>query len=226
MLQLDNTIHPHKEENVIYAGSAIEDADSVMILLHGRGADAASMKSLIDEIYREGMIYIIPQAANNSWYPYRFIEKRETNEPGISSGLLLIDSIVNALIKNNIARQNIYLLGFSQGACLAADYAARYPGRFGGVFALSGGLIGNKINADDYNGNLQQTPVFFGCSDADFHIPEQRIHESVQVFANLNAIVTKKIYPAMGHTINRDELNFVNQVLSEPMIINDTANQF
>ena len=214
MLHLEKTIRPHLGQKIIYRGFDIEEADSAMIMLHGRGADADSMSNLISEIDTERMLYIVPQATDNSWYPYRFIEKREMNEPGINSGLILIDSIVNALIKNNITRENIYLLGFSQGACLVSDYAARYPGLFGGLFALSGGLIGDEINPDHYTGDLQQTPVFFGCSDTDFHIPEQRIHESVKIYEMLNAVVTKKIYPNMGHTINPDELSVIHQIMS------------
>jgi len=218
MLNLDNTISPHRGQKIIYEGSDIGEADSVMIVLHGRGAGAASMEPLISEFGSDCLTYIIPEATNFSWYPYPFIEKREANEPGLSSGLILIDSIVNALNKRNIPTQNIYILGFSQGACLAVDYAARFAARFAGVFALSGGLIGDKITPRDYDGNLHQTPVFFGCSDTDFHIPEERVHESAKIFENLNANVTKRLYPNMGHTINRDELNFINQVLSEHKI--------
>ncbi len=224
MLDLDKTIGPHRGQPIIYTGKAIGEADSAMIMLHGRGADAESMKSLANEIDTKGIIYVIPQAADNSWYPYRFIEKREANEPGITSGLVLINSIVKALINKNFPAENIYLLGFSQGACLVSDYAARYPARFGGVFALSGGLIGQEINVADYRGDLQRTPVFFGCSDTDFHIPVARVNESAKIFVHLNADVTKNIYPNMGHTINLDEMNIVNQVIAStkfPTLINN-----
>jgi len=214
MLFLEKTIPPHTGEKIIYAGSPAGSAASAMILLHGRGADAASMKSLIGQFTVDKMLFILPEADNFTWYPYRFIEKRELNEPGISSGLKLIDAIVGALGGQQIGSENLFLLGFSQGACLALDYTARYPDRFGGVFALSGGLIGDDLRAEVYQGDLQQTPVFFGCSDRDDHIPEERVHESAAIFEKLNAAVTKKIYPNMGHTVNRDELNFINQVLS------------
>jgi phospholipase/carboxylesterase len=225
MLQLDKTIRPHQGQTIFYSGTSIENADSAMILLHGRGANAASMKFLISEFESDCLMYIIPEATNFTWYPYRFIEKREANEPDIRSGLLLIDSIVNALNKRNIPKQNTFILGFSQGACLAVDYAARYPARFAGVFALSGGLIGDTIKQSDYDGNLKQTPVFFGCSDTDFHIPKERVDESAQIFEILNADVTKRIYPKMGHTINRDELNFINEVMSEQKVLMVTANR-
>jgi len=214
MLNINNTTDPHDGQSIIYAGADIGHAESAMIVLHGRGATAESMIGLISEIYAEKMIYVIPQAANFAWYPYRFIEKREVNEPGISSGLTLIQSIVTALVEKGIQHEKIFFLGFSQGACLAADFVARYPAKYGGLFVLSGGLIGEHIYQDDYSGNLMKTPVFLGCSDVDFHIPEQRVHESARIFEVMNADVTKKIYPNMGHTINRDEISFVKKVIN------------
>jgi phospholipase/carboxylesterase len=164
------------------------------------------------------MTFIIPQASDLTWYPNRFIDKRDANEPGISSGLTLINSIFQGILHSGISSEHIHLLGFSQGACLALDYAARFPSRFGGVFALSGGLIGQKIDINDYQGDLKKTPVFLGCSDEDFHIPVERIHKSALIFENLNAAVTKRIYPNMGHTINQDELHFVKQILSDKSV--------
>ena len=176
------------------------------------------MVNMASEIYMENMMYVIPQATNYTWYPHRFIEKREMNEPGISSGLTLLKSIIDALIEKNIRQEDIYLLGFSQGACLVTDFVARYSGKYGGMFALSGGLIGDKVSQNDYQGNLLKTPVFFGCSDNDLHIPEQRIHESAEIFEGLNADVTKKIYPNMGHTINTDEIRYINDVIQSDQV--------
>jgi phospholipase/carboxylesterase len=214
MLNINHTIDPHDGQSIIYAGADIEHAESAMIVLHGRGATAESMVGLVSEIYAENMVYVIPQAKNFAWYPYRFTEKRAVNEPGISSGLSLIQSIVNALNEKGIQQERIFFLGFSQGACLVADFIARYPAKYGGLFVLSGGLIGYQIDQNEYEGDLMQTPVFLGCSDVDFHIPEQRVHESARIFEHLNADVTKKIYPNMGHTINRDEINFVRKVIN------------
>lgn len=222
MLRLDNTVPPHLGQKIIYQGASIEDASSAMILLHGRGADAESMRGLIPELYVDGMMYTIPEATNFTWYPLRFIETRKANEPHLTSALTLIDSIVKALNNNNIPSERIYLLGFSQGACLAADYAARFPSRFGGVFALSGGLIGENLSASDYYGDMKRTPVFFGCSEKDSHIPEERIHESVTIFENLNADVTEKIYLFMGHTINKDELAVIKKALPQEKFIRES----
>jgi predicted esterase len=214
MLKLNNTIPPHGGERILYAGETPEKAASAMIMIHGRGATAESMLSLADALSVDNMCYIVPQASGFAWYPHRFIERRELNEPGASSAIRLIGSIVEALSEQHVAKEHIYLLGFSQGACLVADYAARYPERYGGIFILSGGLIGEHINGADYAGNLDQTPVFLGCSDSDFHIPEERVHKSAEIFTGLNARVTKRIYPAMEHTVNEDEIWFVRDVLS------------
>jgi phospholipase/carboxylesterase len=224
MLNITNTIDPHDGKSIIYAGADIEHAESAMIVLHGRGATAESMVGLVSEIYAENMIYVIPQAKNHAWYPYRFIEKREANEPGVSSGLTLIQSIINALSEKGIQQERIFLLGFSQGACLAADFVARYPAKYGGLFVLSGGLIGDQINQNDYAGDLMDTPVFLGCSDVDFHIPEQRVHESARIFEYLNADVTEKIYPSMGHTINRDEISFIRKMINLEQLAEVTGN--
>jgi len=214
MLKLDKTVNPHIGRKILYEGTPLNEARAAMVLLHGRGATAQSMQDLADEINTENLAFIIPQAENFSWYPFPFIENREKNEPDLSSALVLVDSLINAVVENGINKDNIFLLGFSQGACLAADYVARHSAKYGGVFILSGGLIGRELENDEYDGNLQQTPVFLGCSDFDFHIPENRVHESAEIFDKLNAKVTKKIYPGMGHTINQDEMNHINKMLS------------
>ncbi len=213
MLSLNNLIEPHLGNEILYGGEKLEDAKFAMILIHGRGGTASSMMSLVDELNLKDTIVIAPQADNFTWYPYRFIEKREVNEPGISSGLKLIDSIIGELNERGISTENIFLLGFSQGACLTLDYAARHPRKYAGVFVLSGGLIGDKLNSNDYGGSLDRTPVFFGCSDNDFHIPETRVHESAEIMKNLNADVEVRIYKNMGHTINRDEIEIIKKMI-------------
>ena len=213
MLKLEKTISPHLGEKILYAGSDIKKAESIMLLLHGRGAAADSMFPLIDELNADNMMFVVPQADHFTWYPYRFIEERQANEPGISSALILIHSIIKSLNDQGISKEQIYLLGFSQGACLAADYAARFPTKYAGVFVLSGGLIGKSVNLRDYTGNLDNTPVFLGCSTEDLHIPEDRVRESTQIFEMLNADVTMKIYENLGHTINQDELDQINNII-------------
>lgn len=215
MLNLNNTIPPHSGDDNLYKGLTPDKASRAMIMIHGRGASAESITALITDIKADDFLYVAPRAAGNTWYPFRFIESRQANEPGISSGLALIDAIVKSLNESGITSDKIYLLGFSQGACLTVDYLARYPDKFGGVFALSGALIGDKLNEQDYSGDLQNTPIFFGCSENDFHIPEERIHESAEIFKHLNASVSTRIYPNLGHTINHDEIKFINNIINK-----------
>jgi phospholipase/carboxylesterase len=135
------------------------------------------------------------------------------NEPDLSSALAVIDSIIEMVEQKGFSSEQIYLLGFSQGACLSLEFAARNPKKYGGIFGLSGGLIGDRINLQSYIGDLQQTEVFLGCSDIDPHIPLKRVNETEEVFKKLNANVKKRIYKGMPHTVNRDEIDFVNTLV-------------
>jgi predicted esterase len=173
-----------------------------------------SILELVSLIGLKDVHYVAPAAANNTWYPYSFLSEIEKNEPGISSGYFVIDGLVNDLLARGLTRERILLLGFSQGGCLASTYAARHAARYGGVFALSGGLIGPPGTEWNFNGSFEGTPVFLGCSDIDSHIPAERVEESAEVFRRMGANVTKRIYPNMAHTVNNDEIIFVKQILS------------
>ncbi len=204
----------HESQPVLRAGEPLDKARAAMILIHGRGATAEDILSLRYEFDQPGFAYIAPQAANNTWYPNRFIAPIESNEPYLSSALAMIDSLVKSVIQAGVPMERLVLLGFSQGACLALEYAARNTGQYGGVIGLSGGLIGPDGTPRDYPGNLAGTPVFLGCSDVDAHVPKVRVEESAAAFERLGASVTMRIYPNMGHTINQDELDFVRSILS------------
>lgn len=215
MANFNNINGPHQNQPIIYGGETIENAKAAMIMIHGRGATAESILSLSKEFDVEGITYIAPQAFGNAWYPYSFLSPVGMNEPGRTSGLALIDFIVFDLLSKGFATEKIFLLGFSQGACLSLEYVARFPKRFGGVFGLSGGLIGANDELKNYNGDLNRTRIFLGCSDIDPHIPIERVNKTENIFNSLNARVTKKIYTGMGHTINLDEIEFVNDILNE-----------
>jgi len=205
----------HQNQPIIQSGTKLDNAKSVMIMIHGRGATAEDILSLSAEFNFDGVAYLAPQAKGNTWYPYSFLSPIEMNEPGITSGLALIDSIVEMLLQKGFSSEQIYLLGFSQGACLSLEYAARNPKKFGGVFGLSGGVIGETVNQHNYSGNLEGTKVFLGCSDVDPHIPLERVDETEEVFKNLRANITKRIYKGMAHTINKDEIDFVTTLMKE-----------
>ena len=200
---------------VVSAGAPLEHAAGAVIMIHGRGATPADILSLAEYFERDDLVYLAPEAPGRQWYPHRFMEPIESNEPGITLGMQAIEDIRERLAGRGIGGERTVLLGFSQGACLALEYAARHAGRFGGVVGLSGGLIGPPGTPRDYQGSMADTPVLLGCSDIDPHIPVQRVHESAEVFTRLGARVTLRIYPAMGHTVNDEELRLVNQILAE-----------
>jgi predicted esterase len=184
-----------------------------MILVHGRGATAESILALADELRLDDLAYLAPQAAGNTWYPSSFLSPLADNEPGITSGLGVIAALVDQLAADGVEAARVALLGFSQGACLSLEFAARHARRYAGVFGLSGGLIGPPGTARDYAGSLEGTPVFLGCSDVDAHIPLERVRESAAVFTGMGATVDERIYPGLGHLVNADEIGAVRRVM-------------
>jgi predicted esterase len=183
------------------------------VLIHGRGASAADILGLADPLARPGLAFLAPQAAGNTWYPRRFLEPLASNEPWLSSALAVVEGLMADLGTAGLPPGRVVLLGFSQGACLALEYAYRRPRRYGGVVGLSGGLIGPDGTPRPPTGDLAGTPVFLGCSDSDSHIPLGRVHEAAEVLGRLGGAVTERIYPGMGHTINADEVAAVQALL-------------
>jgi predicted esterase len=207
------TTDPHANQPVLRHGPAPADARLSAILVHGRGASAEDILSLAEELKLPDVAWLAPQAAGSTWYPYSFLAPIAQNEPGITSGLKKIGSIIETLEREGVASNRIALLGFSQGACLSLEFAARHAQRCAAVVGLSGGLIGPPGTSRHYGGSMDGTPVFLGCSDIDPHIPLARVHESAEVFRRLGAVVDERIYPGMGHLVNRDELDAVNALL-------------
>ena len=206
-------MQPHAGQPILRAGAAPDAARAAMIMIHGRNAGPANILDLVPVLDRPEFLYVAPAAAGGTWYPLSFMAPREKNEPGISSGLAVIESLVNDLMRVFTPNQ-IILLGFSQGACLTSEFSIRHPRRYGGVTVLSGGLIGPPGTSwDDVTAPLDGTPVFLGCSDVDSHIPAERVLESEAVFRRLGAAVTRKLYPGMGHTVNGDEIEQVQRVM-------------
>jgi predicted esterase len=186
-----------------------------MILLHGRGASAEDILGLAHELQLNDIAYLAPRAAGRTWYPYSFLAPIAQNEPGITSALGVISRLIEDARANGVDARHIAILGFSQGACLTLEYAARHAARYAGVFGLSGGLIGPPGTVHDYAGSLDGTPVFLGCSDVDAHIPLERVRESADVFRRMHANVDERIYEGMGHTVNKDEIDAIKSVLRD-----------
>lgn len=208
---------------MIRAGAALPGAKVAVLMVHGRGASATGILALTETLPSEGVAYLAPEAPGGSWYPESFLAPLTRNEPWLGAALRRLREGVGELESGDVPRERIVLLGFSQGACLSLEFAARDAHRYGGVVALSGGLIGNAENPaaeppDDkrfeYDGDLAGTPVFLGCSDVDPHIPLARLRRTTEVMTALGAEVTERIYPGMGHTVNQDELHFVQNLLT------------
>lgn len=205
---------PHGQAQLYAAGAALDEASSAIIAIHGRGADAADIINLAGEVAPPGAVILAPNADGQTWYPYRFVEPIERNEPYLTSALNLIDRLFARLAEADIPRSRVALLGFSQGACLALEYAARNAQRYGAVIGYSGGLIGPIGATFAYPGSMDGTPVFIGCSDVDAHIPVGRVEETADVMTGLGAAVDLRIYPGMGHTVNQDEIQAVQAMLA------------
>jgi phospholipase/carboxylesterase len=193
-------------------GKPLLQAKKAIILLHGRGADAEDILPLANSFCDDTFYIAAPQATNNAWYPYTFLSPEERNEPWLTSAVTMIKRLIDS-ISVQIPPASIYLMGFSQGACLALEVASQFAVKYAGIAAFSGGLIGDKINPKKYNGNFDGTKVFIGNSDIDPHIPMLRSEESRDVMEKLGADVTLRIYPGMAHTIIQQEIDTVSKLM-------------
>lgn len=200
-------------KQVVTAGKPLSEADSAIIMIHGRGADASGILSMAAYLPVQEFAQLAPQATNHTWYPYSFMAPVEENEPWLSSAIQVLDEVVNDVVGAGIKKENLFFLGFSQGACLTLEYTARRAGRYGGVIAFTGGLIGEHIDTGNYSGDFDQTPIFIGSSDPDPHVPASRVLASAAILRSMNAAVTDKIYKGMGHTISEDEIEQVKKLM-------------
>ncbi len=205
-------ISPHKAMPVVQAGDPLGTARAAMILLHGRGASAEDIMTVAAELTQPGFAYLAPQAAGNAWYPNPFTAPLESNEPYLSSALETVETLL-ARVEETIPAKRVILLGFSQGACLTLEFAARHARRYGGVVGLSGGLIGPDGTPRDYPGGFDGTPAFLGCSDVDPHIRADRVLEAGEVYKQMGAQATVRLYRGMGHTVSQDEIDSVREIV-------------
>ncbi|HQX80331.1 MAG TPA: dienelactone hydrolase family protein [Vicinamibacterales bacterium] len=204
---------PHEGQPVVEAGSPLGQAPGAVIMVHGRNAAPENILELATRFNRPHLTYLAPAAAGGTWYPFSFMADVASNEPGLSSALDVLAGLVHRIETAGIPRSRIVLMGFSQGACLTAEFAIRQASRFGGVIIFSGGAIGPPGTTWHSTGRFDGTPVFLGCSDRDSHVPELRVLETADVFTRLGATVTTRIYPGMGHLVNDDEIEFAQGVL-------------
>ncbi|MGG1921738.1 dienelactone hydrolase family protein [Chryseobacterium sp. NRRL B-14798] len=199
--------------NIKTAGIPLNQAEKALIMIHGRGGSAQDILSLSQHLNVKDYALLAPQALNHSWYPFSFIAPVEQNEPWLSSALEMVEETVKAVVNSGIKPENIYFFGFSQGACLTLEFLARNAQKFGGAAAIIGGVIGDKINRENYKGDFAGTPVFLGTSNPDFHVPVERVYATANIFREMNAEVTEKVYANFGHSINEEEIEIANSVI-------------
>lgn len=195
------------QKKIVTAGKKLSEADKVLIMIHGRGGSAEDILFLASHLSVDDFALLAPQATNRTWYPYSFMAPPEQNEPWLSSALALLQEVVEDVERAGVPTDQIYFLGFSQGACLTLEFVTRNAKRYGGVVAFTGGLIGDKIHPENYKGNFNGTPVFIGTSDPDMHVPVERVYATANIMRDMQANVTEKVYHNMGHTINQDEID-------------------
>ena len=205
------------QKNIVTAGKALTKDSKVLIMIHGRGGSAEDILSLASHLDVEDFALLAPQATDHTWYPYSFLAPPVQNEPWLSSALNVLKEVVDNLKGQGIKSQQIYFLGFSQGACLTLEFVTRHAARYGGVAAFTGGLIGDKIYPENYRGDFAGTPVFIGSSNPDPHVPVERVYATTNILKDRNAAVTEKIYAGMGHTINADEIEHANRLVFAPL---------
>ncbi|OQP54513.1 phospholipase [Niastella yeongjuensis] len=200
-------------KQVIKAGNQTGEATKALVMLHGRGGSAEDILGLAQYLPVNDFALFAPQATNNTWYPYSFLAAPKDNEPWLSGALAVVKELVADIEASGIKPENIYFLGFSQGACLTLEYVTRNAAKYGGAVAFTGGLIGDRIYKENYSGDFAGTPVFIGTSDPDPHVPVDRVLASTQILTDMHAQVTQKIYKNMGHTINQDEINQASELI-------------
>lgn len=183
-------------------------------MLHGRGANARDILGLANHLDVSDFALLAPQATHNTWYPYSFLTKPEQNEPWLSSALDLLKDLVEEVVEQGISEENIYFLGFSQGACLTLEFVARNAKKYSGIVAFTGGLIGDKIYEENYAGDFDQTPIFLSTGNPDPHVPLERIEESAAILKKMNANLQVKVYENRPHTILQEEIDLANELIS------------
>lgn len=192
-------------------GLPLTEAKKAIIMIHGRGATAESILSLVPHFNLTDYAILAPQANGNSWYPFGFMASDEGNKIALENSLTILKDVWDEILKAGISPSNIVVLGFSQGACLSLEFTARHAQKLGGVVAFTGGLIGEKLKPENYSGDFQGTPIYIGSSNRDFHVPAKRITDSADLLRKMGAEVKVELFDDPDHTIREEEINWVNQ---------------
>jgi phospholipase/carboxylesterase len=211
------TRDPHRDQPILLGGAPLAEATGALVLLHGRGGSAQEMLTLARDLHASspaGLAWLVPEAAGRLWYPFSLLEKVERNRPALNSALALVKRVMEKIAAANLAPARVVLLGFSQGASVALEFAARNPQRYGAIIALSGALLGPEGTPRDYEGSLAGTPLFLGHGDSDPNLPKRRVDETATVFERLGAVVTKRVYAGLGHALSPDEIVAAREIIA------------
>ncbi|MBO4248850.1 alpha/beta hydrolase [Halomicrobium sp. IBSBa] len=210
----DDVPGPHGGRPIVTAGAPRGATEAVVLALHGRGATAQGIVALLDPISHHGVTVVAPDAHRSRWYPYAGTQPIERNEPHVSSALAVVEALLEHVVETfGVDRDHVVLVGFSQGACVAAEFAARNPDRYGGVAVLSGTLLGPTIDSSGFAGTLDGTPVLVASGDEDPHVSADRARATAEVFRSLDGDVTERRYEGVGHEVTDDEFDFLGSLL-------------
>lgn len=215
----DDVPDPHADQPIVTAGAPAAAAEAGLVLLHGRGATAQGVINLFEPAIRRRVAVFAPQAARGRWFPRSFNAALAENEPDLSSGVARVAAAVDRAAAIGLPAERVVVAGFSQGACLAAEFAVRRPDRYGGIAVLSGALPGpsDRVPSETGSGNLAGTPVFLGCGADDPHVDRDRLDATVRTFERLEAEVTRRVYPGLGHAVTDDEFDEVGTLLDDAL---------
>lgn len=201
-----HAVNPHLAIPLRSSGAPLADDNPVILAVHGRNQGPDDILDVVASLDWPEATVVVPTADAATWYPDGFMVPFEANEPRLTHALDAVDEWVRGLAETGVARDRLVLLGFSQGACLVAEYTIRNPARYRGIAILTGGAIGPEGTTwDEDAGSFDGTPVFFGTSDVDAWVPEARVHETAAVFDRMGAAVTLRVYPLMPHHVSARE---------------------
>ena len=201
------TTGPHGSGAVLRSGAPRNEAELAVVLLHGRGGSAQDMLDLGYLMHLDLIHFVAPEATGHTWYPLSFLAPREANEPYLSSALDKVATLVTSLEQAGLERERILIGGFSQGACVATEFVARHPARYGGLLAFTGGLIGPPGSIVQPPGDLLGTPALLLSGDPDPHVPWPRVEETAQILSGMGAEVKTKRFPGRPHIVTPEELD-------------------
>ncbi|QRV16601.1 dienelactone hydrolase family protein [Haloterrigena salifodinae] len=212
---MDAVSGPHAGQPLLAAGAPALAAEAALVVCHGRGATAQGVINLFEPVSRHGLAVLAPQAERSRWYPRSAAALRTENEPWLSSSVDCVAATLGAAAEIGIPPERTVLAGFSQGACVAAEYVRRNPNRYGGLAVLSATLPGSdaELEATDIDGSLAETPVLLGYGAEDPHVDPSRVAATAQIFERADAAVDERRYPETGHEVTDDEFAAIGALL-------------